>query len=245
MARTELPAYRCLRCGYPIADRETLRCNECGRMYDQNDLEYWFGGEEQARFEHVMWLALGCLFLKLLLLPELRWVARVGAGIVLAWGSHVAMRGKPEGPGRYCGIGGVAVGVIMFVGFAWLPSPLPFYTFDMIGGCLLLLATLHNPVGGHVGGTLAARRLTPVLLFLVPIFSLACWQAGQAAASAAPATPPPGPVVPFLSPTLLQQYPPFDFLLPYLASIGVWVYVWRVLAGVRKMLFGPTQQSDE
>ena len=227
------PRYRCLRCGYPIAEDRGLRCNECGRSYDRDTLEHWFAGEESHRFEHVIWVTLGCLFLKLLLLPSLLIVARVGGAVVIAWGCHVAMRGKAEGPGKFCAIGGLAIAVLMTLGFAWLDDPLPYYTFDMIAGCLLLLAMLHDPVGGGVGGAMAGRQIAPILLFVAPLFGVVCWQADHVFGSSFAGTPTLGAP----STSLLQSYPPLRFILPHVASAGVWIFVWRVLAGTRKMLF--------
>ena len=82
---------------------------------------------------------------------------------------------------------------------------------------------------------MVGRRLAPFVLFAAPLLAVGCWFldqwfAGLAVGSSVNA--PPG-----TPPALSQVYAPFLFVLPYLAAAGVWVFVWRTLAGVRKMLF--------
>lgn len=219
------PRYRCLHCGYPLAGESELRCSECGHSYDHQTLEYWFSGQERTRFEHVLWLVLACLFLKLLVLPQLLWVARLGAAAAIAWASHLASRGKHESVARYYGIAGMAIAGLILVCFAWVESSLPFYTLDMIAGCVLLLAMLHDPVSGGIGVVTVGRRIAPVLLFAAPIFAIGCALVQAAIGTQLAPVATAGP------------YTPFGFVVPYLAAAAVWVFVWRTLAGIRRMLF--------
>lgn len=227
------PAYRCLNCGYPIAEDGELRCTECGRTYDQDVLETWFSGEEQARFEHVIWLVVAILFVKLILLQQLLKVARVAGAGAIAWSSHVASRGKPAGPGRFYAIAGMVVAGLMLFASFW-DDALPYYTLDMIGGCVLLLSMLNDATGERIGGVTLGRRLAPAILFAAPVFGLGCYvfqsTVGTQLAAATGTIGGPGPYSPF------DRL--FDFVIPFFAAAAVWVFVWRALAGMRKLLFG-------
>ncbi len=222
----ETPIYRCLGCGYPLAG-EDLRCAECGRSYDADTLAAWFSGDERARFDHVLWLATASLFLRLLLIPQLMWVAKLGGAAVAMWACYVAMRNKPEGPGRFYGLAGITAGGLMTLSFAWSANPLPYYTLDMLAGCVLLLAMLHDASGDGVAGHSASRALAPVLLFLTPLFALACYLADWATGAALAGRS-----------ALFDAFPPFTTGAPYLAAAGIWIFVWRSLTGIRKLLFG-------
>ena len=214
------PPYRCLHCGYPIADSPELRCSECGRTYEHETLEYWFSGEEQRRFEHVLWLVIAALFMKLLLLPQLLGLGRVGGGLAVMAAGYLASRGKTQSTGGYFAIATTIVGAVMALGFACTTAPLPYYTLDIIAACLLLLGMLHDPVGGVVGGTSGGRRITPIILFAAPVFAIACY--GLERLVATPGSlilPPPGS-----GPSLWEIYSPFGFVVPYLTAIGVWVF---------------------
>lgn len=236
-AEIDEPPYRCLHCGYPIAAGDCPRCSECGRTYDADVLRRWFDGDEQRRFEHVVWLVLAVLFLKLLLLPELLWVSRLGTVAVLGWAGVVALRGKQNSIG-----GHYAVGVLVVAGLMLLVSwgvPLAFYTLDTIAGCLLLLAMLHDPEVGPVCGTSGGRRIAPLLLFIAPVFAIGCYFAERMLMHSF--------VFPALAPgtpaSLAAIYTPFGFILPYLAAAAMWVFVWRALAGAQQTLFGKMTQA--
>jgi hypothetical protein len=223
-----MPPYRCLRCGYPLPTGGELRCAECGHAYDRDTVESWFSGEEQARFEHVLWLVVAGLFLRLLVLPQLLLISRLGSAVVIGWACYLAYRGKQESTGGYYGLAGMIAAGLMFFVFSWQKSALPFHTLDMIAGCLLLLAMLHDPSGVGVGAVTGGQRLAFAILFGAPVLAVACYVCEQAAdASLASGNP------------FLSLYPPFGLLVPYLAAGGVWLFVWRTLAGIRHMLFGP------
>jgi hypothetical protein len=211
-----------------------LRCSECGRTYDTETLDTWFAGDEKARFDHVLWLVAASLFLRLLLLPQLLWIAKLGGAAVAMWACYIALRNKPEGPGRFYGVAGLAAGALMILSFAWSPNPLPYYTLDMLSGCVLLLAMLHDAYGGSVAHFSLGRGLAPVLLFGTPVFALGCYLADRAAGANLIGRSP-----------ILDAFPPFTAGLPYVAAAGVWIFVWRTLAGIRGLLFGPRSGSDE
>lgn len=232
-AADEEPRYRCLACGYPLLSDEQARCAECGRTYDAETLEHWFGGDERRRFEHVIWLVLATLFVKLLVLPELWWVARVAGAIVILAAGFLAYRGKQDSVGGYFALAAMVIGGLMILGFSWGGRSLAYYTLDMIAGCVLLLAMLHDPVCGPIGRMHVGRRIAPVLLFLAPPLAIACWIIEQTLSSANPGAlfgPPPL--------TLAGHYPLFSFVVPYLAAAGMWFFVWWTLAGVRRVYFG-------
>ncbi len=242
LAPGEAPPFRCLHCGYPIADTDELRCMECGRTFERETLEAWSSGEEKQRFEHVLWLVLASLFLKLLLLEPLLVLGRVADAFVVAWACWVAVRNKPEGPGRFFGVGGIVTGGLMLVGFAWPKNALPFYILDIIAGCLLLMSLLSDPSVGRVASVTIGRQAAPLLLFAAPVFGFILWSVKQ---TVAPATTPGIVVFPGTPTSFLDRFPPFDFLIPYLTAAVVWIFVWRSLAGVRKMLFAQPEAADE
>lgn len=228
----EEPLYRCLHCGYPIAEGGAPRCNECGRTYDADVLERWFDGDEKQRYEHVTWLVLAVLFLKLLLLPDLLWVSRLGTVSVLIWVGVLALRGKQNSIGGY-----YAIGVLVVAGLMLLVSwgvPLAFYTLDMIAGCLLLLAMLHDPEIGPLLTSSTSRHLAPILLFVAPVFAIGCYVGHRIVASTLIVSVP----TTRSAQTLSEIFTPFGFILPYLAAAAVWIFIWRTLAGMQKKLFG-------
>lgn len=228
---TGVPRFRCLYCGYPLLTVGELRCSECGRSYDEEALEYWFSGDEQQRFEHVVWLAAASLFFRLLMLVgQTLWVGRIGSALALAWACHLAHRGKQGSVGAYYALGGIFAGIVMFLAFSWTPKQaLPYHTLDIIGGCVLLLAMLHDPVGGDIGGVTVGRRLTPILLFAAPVFALACLVVDASLGARGTIS------------TALGDYSLFGLVVPYVAAAGVWLFVWRTLGGIRRTLFPKTE----
>jgi hypothetical protein len=217
---------RCLACGYPLLGTEPLRCSECGRSYERGDIDYFFAGDEQQRFDLVIWLVVSNLFLRLVALPHLLWLGRAGAALVIAWACHVAGRGKSEGPGRYYGIAGTICGLLMLLLFSHPSHALPYFTLDLIAGCTLILSMLHAPDGRRIARVSLTGRIAPVLLFLAPVFALGCYLVSQVPEAVAPFT---GPV--------FELFPPYQALAPGLAAAGVWVLAWFTLTGVRRMFF--------
>jgi hypothetical protein len=226
-------AWRCLHCGYPLMGTEPLRCNECGRTYDRGDLEYFFGGDEQQRFDMVIWLVVSNLFLRLVVLPHLLWLGRAGAALVVAWACHVAGRGKPEGAGRYYGIAGTICGVLMLLFFSHPGQSLPYFTLDIIAGCALLLSMLHTHDGRRIAGVMLTGRVAPLIIFLAPVFALGCHLMSQVPEAVAPFT---GPV--------FELFPPYRAVAPALAAAAVWVLAWFTLAGARRMFFHRKEELD-
>jgi len=220
------PRFRCLRCGYPIADLRNPRCNECGRVHTKDTLEWWFSDEERTRLNNVIWLVLAVIFTKLMFIPLIMGLARCGGAVAVGVACTVAMNGKKGTVGGYCGVSGLIIAVIMGLGFSWDAAyAVPFYTLEMVAACLLLLSVLHDPMGGGVGGALPARQIAPILLFVVPLLGAGCWWLQKAV----------GPDLGIFSGW--EPFTPFGFILPYVAAAAVWVFVWLALAGTRKMLF--------
>lgn len=218
--------YRCLECGYALAGVRELRCPECGRPCDPDTLEQWFDGPEPARFDHVLWLVSASLLLRLLLLPEMLFVSRLGIAIVAAWASRVAGRGKEDTVGGYFGLAGTIVAVLMLLGFSWLASPLAFHTLDVMTAGMVLQAMLYGPTGRRVGLAAGARWLGRGLVVLAPLLALACHIMDQTWGGA---TTPPNP--------LYVPYPPYRFVVPFAAAAAAWVAVWVALALLRRTLF--------
>ncbi len=229
VSRGATPHYRCLHCGYPLAGVDRTTCSECGRTYEGETLERWFDGEEARRFEQALWLIVAILFVKLLVLPPLLWATRLGATVLAAWLCVLAWRGKEQTIGGYYAIAGLICCGLMLLFFAWQAAMLPYYTLEMIVGCLALLALLYDPEGGTVAGATPGRRVVIPLLFAIPVFALVCyllngvWQAWMPTS---------------LSGTLLETYSPFDFVLPYLAAGVVWLLVWHTVRSLREMFYG-------
>lgn len=220
------PRYRCLRCGYPIADLRHPRCNECGRTYTKDTLEWWFSDEERTRFNNGIWLVLAVIFTKLMFIPLIMGLARFGGAVVAGVACVVAMNGKKGTVGGYCGVSGLVIAVIMGLGFSWSDEmAAPYYTLDMVTGCLLLLALLHDPMGGAVGGALPARQIAPVVLFVAPLLGAGCWWLQKVV----------GANLGLFAGW--EPYTPFGFIAPYVAATAVWVFVWIALMSARKMLF--------
>jgi hypothetical protein len=234
----DMPRFRCLHCGYPLLEGGDLRCTECGRTYTADTLEHWFGGDEQQRFDQVLWMVLASLFAKLLMplpLPGIPWCGRAGAALALGWACHLANRGKQATTGGYYAIAGMFTAAVMFLVFSW-PQPgalddLAFHTLDMIGGCVLLMAMLSDPFGGDVAGAVFSKRLTPIILFATPVFAGVSWVLHAAVGTQ------------FGTLTLPDDYAPFGVIAPYLAAAAVWLFVWRTLAAIRRTLFGAPEQQ--
>lgn len=229
------PAYRCLHCGYPMLSTGSLQCTECGKSFDRDTLEHWLYGDEESRFEHVIWLILAILFLKLLLLPQLLSLARLGGAVAIGIAGWVTLRGKQGSIGGYFASATIVVAVLMGLMFAWGSNPLPYFTLDMISACLLLLGLLYDPVAGAVGGQTLGRRVVPILLFAVPLFGIACYVLAGVLSSALGAVQ---------VPEALEPFHPLLFILPYLASAALWVLVWRTVVAVRNTLFRPNAEQE-
>jgi hypothetical protein len=219
--------YRCLNCGYPLPQGDELRCTECGRTYAASDLEYWFAGDEARRFDIVIWLALANLFLRLMVLPNLQWIARAGGGLLIAFSCWAAAREKLDGPGRYYGIAGAICGLLMFIGFSGDTSRLPYYTLDIIGACALLLSMLHTPDNLRIGRHTMGGQLAPFVLFAAPVLGIALYMLDQV-----------GPV-PNLPAAIIEHFPFYTALAPAVFAAGVWILVWRTLAGLKRLYFTP------
>lgn len=219
------PAFRCLSCGYPLVDDAAPRCSECGHAYERSALRDWFSGEEEKRFEAVNWLILAILFLKLLLLPQLLWVSRLATAVAAGWACYLARKGKQGSPGAYYGVAGMTAAGLMLLASAGSDSGLSFHTLDIIAACLLLLSVLHDPAIGRIGTFAIGGRVALVLLFLAPLFAVVCFVLALAVRSQV------------TLPSLLKAYPPFQFIVPYLAAAGAWLLAWRTIATVRRRLF--------
>ncbi|MEW6250771.1 MAG: hypothetical protein AB1716_08995 [Planctomycetota bacterium] len=234
LAPGETPPYRCLYCGYPIAEAPELRCLECGRKYTRERLEPWFDGTEQQRFDHVLWLVVASLFLRLFLIQPLLVLGRLGNAILIAWACWLVLREEPEGPRRFYGVGGVMVAGLMLLGFFWMDNTIPYYMLDIVAGCLLLLALVHERGGGRVARVLVGVQLAQVILFAAPVFGLVLWSvyavAGDPAATGN---------------AILARYSLFGFILPYLAAAAVWLLVWRTVVAARRLLFAPGEETEE
>jgi ribosomal protein L37E len=223
--RTEPPRYRCLRCGYLLADTTVERCSECGWQIDPERLADWYLGDEEQRFARAVWFVLACLFTHLLaLLPPLCLPARVATAFLVAWAGVVGRSGKQGSVGSYYGIAAMVAGGIMLL-MAAAASSLTFYTADAIGGCLVLLTMLHDANGTPLGVARGSRMAALALLFVTPAIAVACYTLESAA-------PPAGWTSLFPAP-----YTPFGFVAPGVLAVGVWAFAWRTLAGVQHILF--------
>lgn len=224
--------YRCLDCGYPLAGAAGLRCPECGRAYDGDTLDLWFDGTERSRFDHVLWLVSASLLLRLLVLPDLLFVSRLGVAVVTVWACRVASRGKEDSLGGYYGFAGMIAALVMLFVFAWFTTPLAFHTLDIMTAGLLVQAMLHGPADQRLGLAAGGRWLALALLVIAPLFALACHVLDEGWGNTmVPLTP------------ALDPYPPFRFVIPYVAAAIAWAAAWLTLAGLRRSLF-PTPRTD-
>lgn len=226
LAQGEMPRYRCLSCGYPLLGGQNNRCPECGRSFSKSDLRLWFSGEEETRLNNVIWFVVACLFLKLMLIPVLVHAARLATMIIIAWACVRAAYGKGDSAGGYFGMAGlIAAGLMLLT--AWQETPLGFYALDMIAGCLLLLAMVHDAQGGTLARASGSRTAALVLLFLSPLVASACWYAHDQG------------VQPWSTTVVPDPYGDvFGFVIPYAGAAGVWLLVWWTLTRMRKLLFG-------
>lgn len=227
------PSYRCLRCGYPLANVDE-RCSECGTVPDRDTLRHWFSGEEQVRLNNVLWFVGAALFLRLFVAPpELLWFARIGIAIVVGCGCIVAGREKPNSTGGYFGVGGSIAAVLMFLTL-W-SSPLAYFTLDIVAACCLLLAVLHDPEGDPIGVVPGVRIAASVFLTLTPLLAVGCYlldrQTNPAVGGLFGGVAPPSSV--------FDDYPLFELVIPYAAAFCTWLFVLWALVMLRKRLFTP------
>jgi hypothetical protein len=208
-----------------LADTTIERCSECGWQIDPERLSDWYLGDEEQRFARAVWFVLACLFTHLLaLLPPLCLPARVATALLVAWAGVVGMGGKQGHVGSYYGIAAIVAGGIMLL-MAAATSSLTFFTADAIGGCLVLLAMLHDSTGIPIGVARGGRTAALGLLFVTPGFAIACYFLEAAGTASGWASMFPYP------------YSPFGYVAPGLLAVGVWVFSWRTLVGVQHNLF--------
>lgn len=226
-ASAEPPPYRCLRCCYPLYDLTGQRCTECGHEIDADTLKTWFGGEEQSRFDQVLWIMIIVLFLKLFLIPEIQWVGRIGTAVLLIAAGVMAGRDKNQTIGGFLGFGAAGLAACMLV--AGCASPLAALTLEMIAACALTLSLLHDDHGQRIAQPMLVSWATPILLFCTPVFGLACYIGSTFFATASPA----GTPTPAASLLLMIV----DTWIPYAASAGLWLFLWLALRDLRQRLF--------
>lgn len=225
------PPYRCLHCGYPLASGAP-RCAECGHSYNEADLAKWYAGDEERLLDQVIWLSLATLFLRLFVLPELFWIAKLGTAVVIMWAGFTVRSQRESGLGAQYATGCVALSIVMLL-VGLTSNTLPFYTLDIATGCLLLLAMLRHPEGSSIASVLAAEKTALVLLFLAPVLALGCWLLDSALAAGLSSGQLSLPTLGTLSIPRL--------VIPYFAAAAVWLLVWRSLAAVKKLLFAPAE----
>lgn len=225
----EPPPYRCLYCCYPLYDLSAKRCTECGHEIDADTLKTWFGGEEQSRFDQVLWIMVIVLFLKLLLLPDIQWVGLVGTGILIVAAGFMAGRDKSQTIGGFLGFGAAGLAVCMLL---TMLVPLAAATLEMIAACALTLSLLHDNDGQRIVRSAVVSWATPILIFCVPVFGLACYVARMFVPAPAAGTGP----TPVLATVL-------DTWVPYAASAGLWLFLWLSLRNLRRRLFAPPSQE--
>lgn len=241
------PRWRCVACGYPIADALAPTCPECGRKYTRADLEYWDSEAERWRFERVQWLVLAALFLKLLVLPQLMGISRILAAGALFWACYIAHRGKQGSVGGMYAVGGMVATGLMVLAYSAQGNLLPYYVLEIIALCVLMRAMFHDPTLGAVGETIFGRRAALVVLFATPVLAIVLYAADQVM-PAWPTTPTavgPGILAPPISgvPTWATTYAPFSMITPFMLSLAWGAFVCWTLATARKVLFGDANRA--
>ena len=231
--RAAEPEYRCLACGYPLADDGELRCSECGRVHDRSTLNAWFDGDEESRLTRVIWLIVATLFLRLFVLPPLLWASRAAAACVIVIAGLTANAGKRGSIGGYYAGATIAAGSFMLL-LTWATSPLSYYTLDLVAGCTLLLSLLHDPDAGRVLRRRTDATVPLVALFLAPLLAAGCYLL----LAWSPTT-----VIGTL--TLPPEYSPFGFFVPAAAATAIWLLAWRTAVTIRNVLFRRSDSTDE
>jgi hypothetical protein len=222
-SRKTEPTFHCLNCGYRLEAASDYRCSECGRAHDAATLERWFSGDEERRFVSVQWFVSAALLAKLFVFPQLMCVTRGAAALAVGAACYLAYREKRDSVGGYYAIAGVVTAAFLLA-FAGYQSPLPYFTLDLIAGCLLMLSLLHDAEGLVLWESRGTRMLLLGVLFAVPILgSLLYWLDARAALPALPAP--------------LDSYSLFGFVAPFLAALALWGYVWWTIRQIRTTIF--------
>ncbi len=145
--------------------------------------------------------------------------------MTIAWAAYQARNNKLGTIGGYYGTAAALAGLLMFILFSWPRVAIAFHTLDIIAAGLLIQAMTHDTGGERVeiGG---GRPLALAMIVAAPFLALFCqvahkmWDENWA-----------------LYDPILDTYPLFGFVLPYLAAGVAWLAAWHVLAGVRRTMF--------
>ncbi|MCC6361515.1 MAG: hypothetical protein IT450_22505, partial [Phycisphaerales bacterium] len=158
----DLPDYHCLNCGYGLFRAVSLRCSECGEIYDEETLRTWFDGAEEERLRQLNWFIYPILVLKVWMLPSIiglidfgcfNWLLFAASAGMSIWALSLLVGDRRGTIGGYYAVAGMfAAGMLLFVGFFGgtdfrntFVSPAVLFGLDAVCASLLLLTLLHPP----------------------------------------------------------------------------------------------------
>ncbi|GMU82727.1 MAG: hypothetical protein AMXMBFR47_25980 [Planctomycetota bacterium] len=239
----EIPDYHCLNCGYGLFRAVSLRCSECGEIYDEETLRTWFDGAEEERLRQLNWFIYPILVLKVWMLPSIvglidfgcfNWLLFAASAGMSIWALSLLVGDRRGTIGGYYAVAGMfAAGMLLFVGFFGgtdfrntFVSPAVLFGLDAVCASLLLLTLLHPPDDSKLWN----RRPASILALCVAV-------------SAPPVGAVLGKVEVLIRQNLQVNFPSlsaspiFATLLMAILAVGMWIYVRQWLAGFRKRVY--------
>ncbi len=228
--------FRCLRCGYALMSENGFRCSECGREHERYVLERWFWGTEENRLERVLWLVRACVFLKLWVFenPILALASTASSAAVL-WACWQAGQGKRDTVGWQYAVAGMAVAGLsmlstMFGAFGLGAAAI--VTLDIVAACLLLTAMLRDADRQELWREPTGSRIALGILLAAPLLGIffAMFESSSGVFGISSSLGISGKLSNFLP-------GPIRFLIPRVAALAAWLFVWYWLTGLKRAMF--------
>lgn len=228
--------FRCLHCGYRLMSESEFRCSECGREHERYVLERWFWGTEENRLERVLWLVRACVFLKLWVFENsILYLASSASSAAVLWACWQAGQGKREMVGWQYAVAGMVVAGLsllstMFGVFGLGAAAL--VTLDVVSACLLLTAMLRDADRQELWREPTGSRIALGIILAAPLLGIvfAMFESGSGVFGFSNSLG--------ISGKLSNILPgPIRFLIPRIAALSAWLFVWYWLAGLKRAMF--------
>lgn len=232
--------FRCLYCGYPLMEQSQFRCPECGQEHERYVLERWFWGSEENRINRVLWLVRACLFLKLWVWSDVMPIAAMASAGAAGWACWLAGNDKRDTVGWHYAVAGMAVAGLLIVSQLAMDIGIATWaTLDLVAGCLLLVTILRDRDRQRLWREPVGSRTALGIIFVAPVLGLGLsWFVTLVMR---------GGLTPLYAAMFTGASSGFSFtrtlamFIPHAIALGVWVFVWRWLEGLKRAMFGRIQ----
>ncbi len=239
--------FRCLHCGYALMSENGFRCSECGREHERYVLERWFWGKEENRLERVLWLVRACVFLKLWVFEySIMALASTASSAAVLWACWQAGQGKRDTVGWQYAVAGMVVAGLSLLSTVFGAFGLGAFglgaaaivTLDIVSACLLLTAMLRDADRQELWREPTGSRIALGILLAAPLLGIvfAMFESGSGVFGFSSSLGISGKLSNFLP-------GPIRFLIPRVAALAVWLFVWYWLAGLKRAMFGQAQHE--